>query len=154
MEFDDSQFAQVVVPHTNIKLPWHGFDDKTYEFVSVYRRELRLPAAAQGKRVFVDFEGVMTASTVYMNGTKLGQYRGGYTPFSFELTQALRSEGKNILSLDVDSTERNDIPPFGNEIDYLTFGGIYARSRCASFPIRSLRTSMHGLPACSGPRRR
>ncbi len=125
VEFDDSQFARIVVPHTNIRLPWHGFDDKSYEFVSVYRRELRLPAAAQGKRVFVDFEGVMTASTVYMNETRLGQYRGGYTPFSFELTQALRSEGKNILSLDVDSTERNDIPPFGNEIDYLTFGGIY-----------------------------
>ena len=30
-----------------------------------------------------------------------------------------------MLAVEVDSTERNDIPPFGGEIDYLTFGGIY-----------------------------
>ncbi len=123
--FDDSSFTRVVVPHTNIKLPWHSFEDKSYEFISLYRRPINVPAEAKGKRVFVDFEGVMTASTVYLNGTKLGEYRGGYTPFSFELTKHLSGDGKNLLSVDVDSTERNDIPPFGNEIDYLTFGGIY-----------------------------
>jgi beta-galactosidase len=41
--FDDSGVDHVVVPHTNIKLPWHGFDDKEYEFVSLYRRKFRLP---------------------------------------------------------------------------------------------------------------
>ena len=49
----------VVIPHTNIRLPWHSFDlDKTYEFVSIYRRRCsschRRPAE---KHVFVDFEG-------------------------------------------------------------------------------------------------
>ena len=39
LNFDDSKFARVVVPHTNVALPWHGFDDKTYEFVSLYRRD-------------------------------------------------------------------------------------------------------------------
>ena len=67
----------------------------------------------------------MTASTVWINGTKLGEYKGGYTPFSFELTKNLDFEGENVLAVDVDSTERADIPPFGYEIDYLTFGGIY-----------------------------
>ncbi len=123
--FDDSSFVEVVVPHSNVPLPWHGFDDKTYEFISTYRRRLNVPASAAGKRVFVDFEGVMTASTVYLNGTKLGEYRGGYTPFSFELTDHLAASGDNVLSLEVDSTERKDIPPFGYEVDYLTFGGIY-----------------------------
>ena len=61
--FDDSKFELVVVPHTNISLPWHSFDDKEYEFVSIYRRRFKLPAEARGKRVFVDFEGAMTAST-------------------------------------------------------------------------------------------
>jgi beta-galactosidase len=37
-EFDDSGFERVVIPHTNVKLPWHSFDDKDYEFVSLYRR--------------------------------------------------------------------------------------------------------------------
>jgi beta-galactosidase len=123
--FDDSSFDRVVVPHTNVKLPWHGFDDKDYEFISLYRRKFRLPAEARGKRVFVDFEGVMTASTVWINGKRLGEYKGGYTPFSFDLTPHVNFDGDNVLAVDVDSTERADIPPFGYQIDYLTFGGIY-----------------------------
>lgn len=124
-EFDDSGFERVVIPHTNVRLPWHSFDDKDYEFVSIYRRRFRLPAQARGKRVFVDFEGVMTASTVWINGVNLGEYKGGYTPFSFDLTPHVDFDGENVLAVDVDSTERPDIPPFGYQIDYLTFGGIY-----------------------------
>lgn len=123
--FDDSSFERVVVPHTNVRLPWHNFDDKDYEFVSTYRRRFKYPADARGKRVFVDFEGVMTASTVWINGVALGEYKGGFTPFSFELTSHLHTDADNVLVVQVDSTERADIPPFGYEIDYMTFGGIY-----------------------------
>ena len=125
LNFDDSKFDRVAIPHTNVALPWHGFDDKTYEFVSLYRRRFKLPPEARGQRVFIDFEGVMTASTVWLNGYRLGEYKGGYTPFSFELTPHLNFDGENLLAVDVDSSERPDIPPFGNRIDYLTFGGIY-----------------------------
>ena len=123
--FNDAAFEPVVIPHTNVNLPWHNFNDKDYEFVSTYRRRFRYPAAARGKRVFVDFEGVMTASTVWINGVSLGEYKGGFTPFSFELTDHLHQDAENVLVVQVDSTERADIPPFGYEIDYLTFGGIY-----------------------------
>src|SRR5271155_4688117 len=124
-DFDDSNFERVVIPHTNIRLPWHSFDDKDYEFVSVYRRHFKLPPSARGRHVFVDFEGVMTASTAWLNGVRLGEYKGGYTPFSFELTPHLDFDSDNVLTVEVDSTERADIPPFGHQIDYLTFGGIY-----------------------------
>ena len=124
-DFDDSKFETVVIPHTNVRLPWHGFDEKRYELVSLYRRRFKLPAGVRGQHVFVDFEGAMTASTVWINGTRLDEYKGGYTPFSFELTPHLDFEGENVLAVDLDSTERADIPPFGYEIDYLTFGGIY-----------------------------
>jgi beta-galactosidase len=122
---NDAVFKRVTIPHTNKLLPWHGFDDKEYEFISVYRRHFKLPADLIGQRVFVDFGGVMTAAVVWLNGQKLGEYRGGYTPFSFELTPHLNRKGDNVLAVEVDSTERKDIPPFGGEIDYLTFGGIY-----------------------------
>jgi beta-galactosidase len=124
-DFDDSGFERVVIPHSNTRLPWHSFDDKEYEFVSVYRRHFKVPQEADGRHVFVDFEGVMTASTVWLNGTCLGEYKGGYTPFSFELTPHLNFESDNVLTVEVDSGERVDIPPFGRQIDYLTFGGIY-----------------------------
>lgn len=123
--FDDAGFERIVVPHTTVRLPWHNFDDRAYEFKSTYRRRFQYPPNASGKRIFVDFEGVMTASTVWINGHALGEYKGGFTPFSFELTPYLRTSGENVLVVQVDSTERADIPPFGYEIDYMTFGGIY-----------------------------
>ena len=124
-DFDDSGYERVVIPHTNVRLPWHSFDEKSYEFVSSYRRRFKLPAEARGKRVFVDFEGAMTAATVWINGQRLGEYKGGYTPFSFDLTPHLDFDGENVLAVNLDSSERPDIPPFGYQIDYLTFGGIY-----------------------------
>lgn len=124
-DFDDSSFARVTMPHTNLREPWHGFDEKSYEFISIYRRRFRLPPAARGRRVFVDFEGVMTASTVWLNNVRLGEYKGGFTPFSFELTPHVDFDNDNFLAVEVDSRERPDIPPFGFEVDYLTFGGIY-----------------------------
>jgi len=123
--FNDAAFKRITIPHTNKLLPWHGFDDQEYEFVSVYRRHFRLPVESQGRRVFIDFGGVMTAATVWINGRKRGEYRGGYTPFSFEITDQVNWKGDNILAVEVDSTERKDIPPFGHLVDYLTFGGIY-----------------------------
>ena len=41
------------------------------------------------------------------------------------MTKAVKPGEENILIVKVDSTERKDIPPFGNVVDYLTYGGIY-----------------------------
>jgi beta-galactosidase len=40
-DFDDSGYERVVIPHTNLRLPWHSFDEKGYEFVSSYRRRFK-----------------------------------------------------------------------------------------------------------------
>jgi beta-galactosidase len=133
-DFDDSAFERVTLPHTNRPLPWHSFDDREYQFVSVYRRRFTPPPELRGRRVFVDFGAVMTAATVYLNGERLGEHLGGYTPFSFELTPRLRWGEENVLAVEVDSTERPDIPPFGGLIDYLTFGGIYREVSLRAVP--------------------
>jgi hypothetical protein len=74
-EFDDRAFTRVVIPHTDKVLPWHSFDDKEYEFISTYGRHFKLPRTPRGQRVFVDFEGEMTATTVWINGQKVGEYK-------------------------------------------------------------------------------
>src|SRR5258708_18273051 len=117
-DFDDSGFERVVIPHTNVRLPWHGFDEKIYEFVSIYRRHFKLPEDARGKRVFVDFEGAMTASTVWINGTRVGEYRGGYTPFSFELTPHLDFAGENVLAGQLTCNDVQDSPACREEEDH------------------------------------
>ncbi len=91
----------------------------------------------------------MTAATVTINGHKLGEYRGGYTPFSFELTEHLAWDRDNVLAVEVDSTARADIPPFGGNIDYLTFGGTIARWRCASYRRCSSKTFLPNRSTCS-----
>ena len=133
-DFDDSRFLRVTIPHSNHPFPWHSFDEKDFQFVSIYRRHFKLPPGLEGRRVFVDFAGVMTAAAVAINGHQLGEYRGGYTPFSFELTPHLKWDAPNVLAVQVDSTERPDIPPFGGNIDYLTFGGIYREVSLRAVP--------------------
>ncbi|MBI1277125.1 MAG: hypothetical protein GC179_03260 [Anaerolineaceae bacterium] len=121
----DSQFEMVTLPHTNKVLPYHNFDNMEYQFISTYRKRFKLPEVRNGRRVFIDFEGAMIASEVYLNGAKVGDNEGGFTPFSFDITDQLLESGENLLTVRLDSTERPDIPPFGFVVDYLTFGGIY-----------------------------
>lgn len=124
-DFDGHAWREVILPHANKELPYNYFDERDYQFVSTYRRKLDFDQADQDKRLFLDFEGVMAAAEVYLNQVLVGTHRGGYTPFSCEITHAVNFEGENQLVVVVDSTERPDIPPFGNVMDYLCYGGIY-----------------------------
>ncbi len=114
----------VDLPHTNHEFPLNAFDERDCQFVSTYALDFHLPSLVGGQRAFLDFEGVMTACEAWVNGRPAGSHRGGYTPFSLELT-GLGAAGTNRLVLKVDSTERADIPPFGHVVDYLCYGGIY-----------------------------
>jgi len=122
----EDRFTVISLPHTNIELPYHNFSEKEHCFVSWYRRHFKVAESEKGRRVFVDFGAVMIAATVYVNGKQAGpEHKGGYTPFSFDITDLVNIGGDNVLSVRVDSTERSDIPPFGYVVDYMTFGGIY-----------------------------
>ncbi len=120
------EFKRISLPHNNMVLPHNNFSECEYCFVSWYRREIVIPFEARGKRVFIDFDGVMIAAQVFVNGVAVGnEHRGGFTPFSRDITGFVRFGETNLVSVRVDSTERADIPPFGGLVDYLCFGGIY-----------------------------
>lgn len=69
-----------------------------------YRRELPVKPM-KGKRTILHFDAVDYDSTVWVNGKEIGRHVGGYTPFSFDITDALKESG-NILKLKVlDATE-------------------------------------------------
>ncbi|MCK9525777.1 MAG: glycoside hydrolase family 2 protein [Limnochordia bacterium] len=122
---DPKLFRPVNLPHMNKEIPYNYFDEKIYQFVSTYVRKLDILPEYRDKRVFVDFEGAMTSAEVFFNGNLVQTHKGGYTPFSADITDYLDFHGDNALVVRLDSTERQDIPPFGNVIDYLTYGGIY-----------------------------
>lgn len=114
---------EVRLPHANKEVPLQYFDENSYQFVSTYEREL--PPLQSGKRAFLQFDGVMTAFSATVNKKDCGEFRGGYLPHAFEVTGMLCENASSLLHVEVDSTEREDTPPFGYAIDYLTFGGIY-----------------------------
>ena len=143
--FDDSRWERITLPHANVRLPWHSFEEKDFQFVSAYRRHFRPPAEWRGKRVFLDFGGAMTAAKVTVNGHAFDEYKGGYAPFSFEITPFLKFGADNVIAVDLDSTERPDIPPFGDNIDYLTFGGIYRDVQLRVVP-RTFIENVRGKP--------
>lgn len=120
--FDDTAWEMVNVPHTNKLFPHHCFGDEEYQFISWYRRKMKMP---NEPRVFLDFDAVMIAAEVFVNGKKVMENKGGYTPFSVELTGLVQPGSEALIAVRVDSTERTDIPPYGHVVDYMTFGGIY-----------------------------
>ena len=124
LDAPDLLFTSIILPHSNREFPHHNFDNQEYQFISTYRKRFSSSLPGKNQQVFLDFDGVMLACTVFLNGKKLLEHRGGFLPFSVDLTPALL-EGENCLTVYVDSRERTDIPPFGHMVDYLTFGGIY-----------------------------
>lgn len=124
INYDDSKFETVDIPHTNKELPLNYFDEKSYQFISCYRKAFDIGKKAKGKRYILHFEGAAVYSKVYLNGEFIGEYKGAYNPFSFDITDKVKAKG-NILVVELDSTERKEIPPFGNVVDYLVYGGIY-----------------------------
>ena len=125
-EYDDAAFADVNIPHCNRELPLNYFDEKDYQFVSCYRKRFDLPQEAftNGRRVFIRFEGAANYAIVCVNGAEVGSHKGGYTQFTFDITPYVQ-EKDNVVAVMLDSTERPEIPPFGNVVDYLVYGGIY-----------------------------
>jgi hypothetical protein len=65
-----------------------------------YRRTFQVPAAWQGQRVILHFGAVDFEATVLVNGKEVGQHRGGYDPFEFDITPSLK-EGANEIVVSV-----------------------------------------------------
>lgn len=124
-DYNDSRFEEVRLPHTNVETPFNYFDESIYQIVSCYRRKLKAEHSWNGKQVLLTFEGVAHVASVYLNGRKLTTHYGGYTAFTVDLAPGLLYGEENTLTIEVDSRESSNVPPFGNVIDYMTYGGIY-----------------------------
>jgi beta-galactosidase/beta-glucuronidase len=76
-----------------------------------YRRTFRAPVLRPGDRLLLHFGAVDWQAEVFVNGKALGEHRGGYDPFSFDVTDALRASGDQEVVVRVwDPTDRGDQP--------------------------------------------
>jgi beta-galactosidase len=131
VELDDSAWSRVALPHTVTELSWRSWNPSTWEKVWAYRRHIDFSELSSGARVFIDFGAAMTAATVTFNGTVLGEHRGGYLPFSYEVTDLITDSADNVLAVALDSRFTINVPPNAPApaptatIDYLQPGGLH-----------------------------
>ncbi len=64
-----------------------------------YRKTFDAPKEAKDRRVSIEFDGAYMDSDVWLNGKHLGKHPYGYTGFSYDLTDSLLPEGKNVLAV-------------------------------------------------------
>src|SRR6266699_4010543 len=74
--------------------------------VGWYRKTFTVPAAASGKVVFVEFDGVYRNSEVWINGQYLGKRPYGYSSFRYELTPHLHYRVRNVIAVRVDNSQQ------------------------------------------------
>ncbi len=141
-DFDDHDWQQVTVPHN---WGWEQAQkgDEYYRGPGWYRCALELGLPEPGKRYFVRFEAAGSAATVHLNGTLLGDHRGAFGAFSFEITKAL-TEGKNILAVRVSNAPEPDIAPLSG--DFNVFGGLYRPVHLIETGEISFSLIDHGSP--------
>ena len=81
-----------------------------------YNREFTVPAGWKGQDVLLHFGAVDWKADVWVNGIKVGQHIGGFTPFSFNITQALHARGKNNLTVKVWDPTDKSYQPRGKQV--------------------------------------
>ncbi|SDL15524.1 beta-galactosidase [Catalinimonas alkaloidigena] len=126
-DFDDSAWQQLNLPHdwavagpfyegeraevggSMGRLPSHG--------VAWYRKKLSIPAGDAGKRIFLDLDGAMAYTMVWLNGQLVGGWPYGYNAFRLDLTPYVKPGAQNQLAI------RLDNPP--NSARWYPGGGIY-----------------------------
>ena len=121
----DENMTKVRLPHTTNELPFNYFSEEEYQMLCAYRKVIYAPNEWVNKRVIITFDGAAHYAEVFLNGEKIGEHYSGYTAFSLELTGKLKFDEENILVVKLDSRENLNIPPFGNVVDYMTYGGLY-----------------------------
>lgn len=92
----DSQWQKVNVPHNWDQ--YYGFRRTKHgnlHGTAWYQRSLALDKKDKGKQLFLFFEGVSSYATVWVNGKKVGEHKGGRTTFTIDITKAVTFEKEN-----------------------------------------------------------
>lgn len=138
VSLNDSQWQAISIPHTwstyettgevhpFIKNPSEKDDPYWWYGVGWYRKKFRIAKSEEHKNISLEFDGVMKNCRIFLNGKEIGTHLGGFTSFSFDISDIVKCNEENVLAVAV-SNRRNDkfrVPPMtaGN---WVLYGGIY-----------------------------
>lgn len=120
----DQKWENVTIPHT-----WNARDmqekhNDFYEGQAYYRKSFAVEKNMEEKRLFLRFEGVGQVADLYVNNVFVGKHKGGYSAFSFEITNAIKYGETNEIVMKVDNAARPDVIPVNHSL-FGVYGGIY-----------------------------
>lgn len=103
-KIDDSQWQTVTLPYAYNQAEAYSRNCADLsDTIMWYRKHFVLPKTANGKKVFVEFEGFRFGARVFLNGKELGWHENGVMASGFDLTPYIKYNGDNILSVYVDN---------------------------------------------------
>lgn len=142
VNLSDTNWQTVSIPHNwGWEAAQQGKD--YYRGPGWYRRELNLkPQASQ--RYFLRFEAASLFADVYVNGDFLGEHRGAFGAFCFEITGHLAASGTNLIAVRVSNSWEPDIAPLSG--DFSVYGGIYRPVHLIETAEENFTLTDHGSP--------
>ena len=108
------------------KLSGIGFTD--FMAAVWYQRDINIPVDWAGRRIRLHFGAVDYHATVWLNGKEVGQHKGGYTPFCFDITDYLRDAGNTLTLCAMDDTRGGKQPKGKQSSKYYSNGCDYTRT--------------------------
>ena len=121
--FNDSSWSDVNVPHTWNDLDGQDGGNDYYRGIGWYRKHITPAASLSGKSMYLKFDGANITTDLWVNGNYLGQHKGGYSAFGWDVSQHLTVGADNVIAVRVNNAHDNNVAPLGG--DYTQFGGIY-----------------------------
>lgn len=94
-----------------------------------YRRKFRVDRALRSQRLLLNFGAVDYEARVWVNGNQVIRHRGGYTPFSVDITDAVDMNGENEIVVYAVDDERTHFQPMGRQCSSLRpYHGLHTRT--------------------------
>ncbi len=110
-EFDDSAWRKLSLPHDwsiegpfDATNPTSGSGGYLPAGIGWYRKHFAVPANRSERRFFIEFDGVMANSDVWINGFHLGKRPYGYSSFGYELSEHLNFGKDNVIAVRADNS--------------------------------------------------
>ena len=141
VDFDDSSWRTLDLPHDyQFEQPWEENENKGRGFKRMcegwYRKTFTVPETLKGRRVLLDFEGVMYVADVYVNGKKVASNEYGYTGFEADISKVVNYGGDNVVAVYSNTGAVN-------ASRWYTGGGIYRNVWLVT--TNDTRIARHGL---------
>ena len=104
VDYLDAEWKSVTLPHAFNEDEAFKLNIKDLTDTIVwYRKHFRLPADANGRKVFIEFEGARQGIDLYVNGHLVGQHENGVMAFGFDLTAFVKPGKENVIAARIDN---------------------------------------------------